>query len=199
MDTQVKKSQDDINKMSKMMEMIKVYGPVMGLMKGYKVEPGLYEGGGVESIIFFGMKGDHRAEGVRVEGGELGEKGDMGKIRKGRDTTWRERVGELRDRGRVRKGGERAEGKENAKATSTEEAHVEKKGSGDMQDVQGMRAIHESDGPSPTEWKITELTRKVEASDGSENVGKVTRNHADAKRNKESGGSEKSEDVDNVD
>ncbi|KAJ8066787.1 hypothetical protein OCU04_004175 [Sclerotinia nivalis] len=192
MEAQVKKSRDDMNKMSRMMELIKVYGPMMELKKGYKVELGLYEEGEVKRTVCFEMKEDHRAEeGVRVEGGELG------KIRKVRDTTWRERMGELRDRGRGRNGGERVEGKANAEAASTGKVHVEQ-GLAGMEDIEGMRAIHESDGPGPTEWKSTELTKKVEALGGTANVGKATGNQEDTKRKKENGGSEKSANVDDV-
>lgn len=66
-----------MKKMSKMMELIKVYGLMMELKNGHKVELGFYEGE-IKRIMCFGTKGDHRAEGVRFEAGELGEKGDMG-------------------------------------------------------------------------------------------------------------------------
>ncbi|APA12042.1 hypothetical protein sscle_08g068120 [Sclerotinia sclerotiorum 1980 UF-70] len=96
-------------------------------------------------------------------------------------------VGELRDSGRGRKGGERMEGK----------AHVEE-GLAGMEDIVGMRAICESDGPSQTEWKSTELAGNIEAWGGSEVVGKVSGNQEDTKRETENGGSKKNADVDDL-
>ncbi|EDO00328.1 predicted protein [Sclerotinia sclerotiorum 1980 UF-70] len=89
--------------------------------------------------------------------------------------------------GRGRKGGERMEGK----------AHVEE-GLAGMEDIVGMRAICESDGPSQTEWKSTELAGNIEAWGGSEVVGKVSGNQEDTKRETENGGSKKNADVDDL-
>ncbi|CAD6445622.1 ca67d2aa-0906-4ba5-b4e6-c63504471945-CDS [Sclerotinia trifoliorum] len=76
-------------------------------------------------------------------------------------------------------------------------AHVEE-GLAGMEDIAGMRAIRESDGPGPTDWKSTRLTRNIEASGGSENVGRVAGNQEDAKRETENRSSEKSADVDDM-
>lgn len=118
----------------------------------YKFGPGIYEGGGAKRVMCFEVP--EKRDGEEKEGS-----GEGGKAGKARETTWQERIGELKGRG-----------KKQAKKPEKGNTDVDKGKAQEytgpyMQEVNGYWMIYKSDDPSP---------RKIEkSSDGSKKAVEV--------------------------